>query len=132
MGALVSLKDTTKTNDIYKAVTTTLARFALDFGEISEKTTHEAPAMVGKREGLMKLIENVALQSGNTNLMKYHCTIHQENLCAKSLKIESVMKVVIKTVNFIRSRGLNHRLFQELLSDFHSEFGDIIYYAEVG
>ena len=32
MAALLSLKDTTKANDIYKVVTTTLARFALDFG----------------------------------------------------------------------------------------------------
>ena len=68
MAALVSLKDTTKANDIYKAVTTTLARFALDFGKISGITTDGAPAMVGKREGLMKLIENEALWSDNTNL----------------------------------------------------------------
>ena len=41
------------------------------------------------------------------------------------------MKVVIKRVNFIRFRGLNHRKFQELLNDLDSEFGDIIYYSEV-
>ena len=87
--------------------------------------------MVGKREGLVKLIEDEALRSGNTILMKYHCIIHQENLCAKSLKIESVMNVVIKTVNFIRSRGLNHRQFQEFLNDLDSEFGDVVYYSEV-
>ena len=59
--------------------------------------------------------------------MKYHYIVHQENLSAKSLKIESVIKVVMKTVNFIRSRGLNHRQFQELLNDLDSEFGDFIY-----
>ena len=131
MAALVSLKDTTTANDIYKAVTATLTRFALDFGNISGITTDGAPAMVGKRGGLVILIENEVLQSGNTNLMKYHCIIHQENLCAKSLRIQSVMNVVVKTVNFIRSRGLNHRQFQELLCDLDSEFGDVVYYSEV-
>ena len=131
MAALVSLKDTTKANDIYGAVTATLAKFNLDFRKISGITTDGAPAMVGKREGLVKLIEDEALRSGNTILMKYHCIIHQENLCAESLKIESVMNVVIKTVNFIRSRGLNHRQFQEFLNDLDSEFGDVVYYSEV-
>ena len=131
MAALVSLKDTMKANDIYGAVTATLAKFNLDFRKISGITTDGAPAMVGKREGLVKLIEDEALRSGNTILMKYHCIIHQENLCAKSLKIESVMNVVIKTVNFIRSRGLNHRQFQEFLNDLDSEFGDVVYYSEV-
>ena len=87
--------------------------------------------MVGKREGLVKLIENEAQISGNTKLMKYHCIIHQDNLCSKSLKIESVMKVVVKTVNFIRSRSLNHRQFQELLDDLDSQFGDVVFYSEI-
>ena len=104
MASLVSLKDTTTANNIYKAVTATLSRFSLHLGKISWITTDGAPAMVGKREGLVKLIENEALLSGNTKMMKYHCIIHQGNLCSKSLKIESVMKVLVKTVNFIRSR----------------------------
>ena len=41
------------------------------------------------------------------------------------------MKVVVKTVNFIRSRSLNHRQFQELLDDLDSQFGDVVYYSEI-
>ena len=81
MASLVSLKDITTANNIYKAVTATLSRFSLHLGKIFGITTDGAPAMVGKREGLVKLIENEALL-----LMKYHCIIHQENLCSKSLK----------------------------------------------
>ncbi|KAJ3583539.1 hypothetical protein NHX12_016995, partial [Muraenolepis orangiensis] len=41
----------------------------------------------------------------------------REALCCKSLKMDHVMEVVVRTVNFIRSRGLNHRQFDKLLSD---------------
>lgn len=63
--------------------------------------------------------------------MKYHCIVHQENLCAKALKLDYVMQVVIKAVNFIRSRALNHRQFQEFLKSMDTEYGDIIYFSEV-
>ena len=39
----------------------------------------------------------------------FHCISHQEALCCKWLKIDHVMQVVVRTVNFVRTRGLNHR-----------------------
>lgn len=41
------------------------------------------------------------------------------------------MKVVIKTVNFIKSKGLNHRDFQTFLEQMESEYGDVLYYSKV-
>ena len=41
------------------------------------------------------------------------------------------MQVVVKTVNFILSRGLNHRQFQELLQEVESDYGDLLYFSEV-
>ena len=63
--------------------------------------------------------------------MQFYCIIHQENLCAKSVKMQNVMSVVTKTVNFIRSKGLRHREFQELLHRMDADFDDIPYYTEV-
>lgn len=42
-----------------------------------------------------------------------------------------VIKVVTTTVNFIRSRGLNHRLFQNFFDEIESEFGDVINHNQV-
>jgi len=42
---------------------------------------------------------------------------HQEALCCKSSKMDHIMQVVVRTVNFIRARGLDHRRFDSLLSD---------------
>ena len=60
----------------------------------------------------------------------FHCIIHQQNLCAKSVKFDHFMKKVVSTNNFIKSRALNHRQFQ-FLEDVEAECGDLIYYCEV-
>ena len=39
----------------------------------------------------------------------FHCISHQEALCCKSLKMDHVMQVIVRTVIFVRTRGLNHR-----------------------
>jgi hypothetical protein len=63
------------------------------------------------------------------DLFVYHCLIHQENLCAKSVKMTNVITVVAKLVYYIRSKGLNHSQFQQFLSDMDSENGDVLYYT---
>ena len=45
--------------------------------------------------------------------------------------MQNVMSIVIKTFNFIRSKGLHHREFQELLHSVDADFQDIPYYIEV-
>jgi len=62
---------------------------------------------------------------------KFHCIIHQEALCAKTIQIGDVMEVVVKTVNVIRARGLSHREFQAILSEFDAEYGDVVYHSAV-
>ena len=66
---------------------------------------------VGKKEGLVKLIEDDATTTDDPHSMKYHCIRNQEKLCAKALKMDNV----IKAVNFVQSRGLNHLQFEEFI-----------------
>jgi hypothetical protein len=40
------------------------------------------------------------------------------------------MNIVVSTVNFIRSRSLNHRQFRELLIDTEAVYGDVIYHSQ--
>ena len=51
-----------------------------------------------------------------------HCVIHQEALCAKSTNLVDVMSVVVKVVNSILSRSLNHRQFQTLVVEVDVQF----------
>ena len=41
------------------------------------------------------------------------------------------MDVVVNSINFIRSRGLNHRQFKAFLDELSSEYEDVTYYCEV-
>lgn len=44
-------------------------------------------------------------------LLFLYCIFHQEVLCKSVLKINHMVDVVSKVVNFIRMRALNHRQF---------------------
>lgn len=58
--------------------------------------------------------------------------LYTKNLSgAKILKYENVMKIVVKTINFIRSRGLNHRQFKTFLIELNSRYSEVIYFSEV-
>ena len=82
-----------------------LKQFSLSVVKISGKVTDGAAVMVGKREGLVKLIEDNATAAQNSCLMKYHCIVHQENLCTKGLKMDNIMQIIIKSVHH-KSQGI--------------------------
>jgi len=86
--------------------------------------TDDAHFMIGYKSGLVTLLKQ-HLGRHENELMQFHCLIHQENLCT------NVMKVVISTINFIKSRGLNHGQFKNFLSDIENECGDLIFVSEV-
>lgn len=65
------------------------------------------------------------------SVLKYHCILHQEQLCAKSIGLKNVMQDVIAIVNNIRSKALSHRQFQALLDEMEAQYGDLLYHQEV-
>lgn len=44
---------------------------------------------------------------------------------------DRLMKMVTDAINFIRSKGLNHRQFKDILEHSDSEHNDLVYYCEV-
>ena len=130
--SLVPLKDTTTGLNIFNAVKSVIDDFGLKLDDLCGVTTDGAPAMTGTVNGAVSLIEKEMRNVGiERNLVRTHCIIHLEALCAKSLRMQEVMRVVVKTVNFVRSRGLNHRQFQQLMEEIDSQYGDLLYYCEV-
>ena len=41
------------------------------------------------------------------------------------------MKLIVEVLNFIKSKGVNHREFKEVLNDLDSDYGDVIYFTSV-
>ena len=52
-------------------------------------------------------------------------------LCKSVLDMKHVVDPVVKIVNFIRARGLNHRQFITLLEDCGSDHSDVLYHTAV-
>jgi len=97
-------------------------------------TTDGAPAMIGEHKGVVGLVRKKLRDESRPNVGKvvfYHCIIHQESLVSKVINNENVMHVVIKCVNFIRSRALIHRQFRQLLDDVGAEDHDVIYHCDI-
>ncbi|KAL2083019.1 hypothetical protein ACEWY4_020792 [Coilia grayii] len=120
--SVVPMTDTTTANDVFVCLVGALDNLEVDWSRAVSVATDGAPSMVGKKAGVVvKLREKVREANPDNVFWNFHCILHQEALCCKSLKMEHVMSVVISTVNFIRARGLNHRQFDTFLfeNDIH-------------
>ncbi|XP_076059111.1 general transcription factor II-I repeat domain-containing protein 2-like [Oratosquilla oratoria] len=129
---LVPLRGTTTGEDICDAVLQCVCQHSLDLSRRVCVTTNGATAMVGEKKGTASLLvrhyEAVGYDQA-INMM--HCIIHQESLCAKSANLVDVMSVVVKVVNSILSRSLNHRQFQVLMDEVNVHYNDLLYFCEV-
>ena len=106
LAALVELQGTTTGKDIFTAVKRVMSNLDLKLEKLVGITTDGAPAMIGRHSGAVSLLEKEIKDLGiETDLYRIHFIIHQENLCAKSIKLQHVMDVIVQVVNFIRSRG---------------------------
>lgn len=130
LAGLCSIHNTTKGKDIFDELKKVLENFQLPWEKLSAITTDGAPAMCGEKNGVAGLVK-VQCSGSSEQPWSYHCIIHQEALCSKSLKMHHVMSVVVKTVNFIRAHSTNHRMFKEFLEEVGAEFSDIPYHTEV-
>ncbi|XP_027230680.2 general transcription factor II-I repeat domain-containing protein 2A [Penaeus vannamei] len=131
LAALQSLKGTTMGEDIFGKVHQTMEELDLDWSKLASITTDGAPSMVGMSRGLIGRMNREMEERGLIAPLQVHCLIHQQALCCKVLTWDSVMKVVVSCINFIRAKGLKHRQFQEFLSEPESAHRDVLYYTEV-
>ncbi|XP_072447368.1 general transcription factor II-I repeat domain-containing protein 2A-like [Chiloscyllium punctatum] len=84
------------------------------------------PNLTGKNVGLLKRMQDKVTEiDPEQKLVFLHCIMHQEVLGKSVLKINHVVDVVTKIVNFIRARALNHRQFVALLEENETEHCDI-------
>ncbi|XP_049748425.1 general transcription factor II-I repeat domain-containing protein 2B-like isoform X1 [Elephas maximus indicus] len=129
---MVPVTDPTSESGLFLDVEKSLEKFNVDWSKLVSVTTDGAPAMVSDNTGLVaKLKSKVKTFRKDAELKCIHCIIHQEMFCTKRLKLEHVMDVVISTVNWIRSRGSNHRQFSALLSELDVQYGNLLYYTKV-
>ncbi|XP_025420898.1 general transcription factor II-I repeat domain-containing protein 2-like [Sipha flava] len=104
---------------------------SLDFENLVSITTDGAKSMIGSKSGLIGRINSKMSELNLSPPIGIHCIVHQQALCGKVLDLENVMYIVVQIINFIRSHGLNHRQFQNFLSEIESEYNDVLYHSNV-
>ena len=68
-------------------------------------STDGAPSMTRKVLGLVALLRKKAVENSESNLIHYHCIIHQKALVARVSNINDVMESVLKCPNFIKKQN---------------------------
>lgn len=132
LAAMQSMKGTTTGNDLFIEVNACLDKLGLKWDNLAGVTTDGCPNLTGKNVGLLKRMQDKVTEINPVQKLTFlHCIIHQEVLCKIVLKMDHVVDVVTKTVNFIRARALNHRQFIALLEENEMEHGDISYHCSV-
>ena len=128
--SMESMKNTTTGEDIFDCVENTFRTMELPWQKMVNVTTDGCPLLTGKNVGLLKrLSDRVAEVDCTRELIFLRCIIHQEVFGEKVLGMKHVVDPVVKIVNFIRARGLNHRQFITLLEDCDSDYCYVPYHT---
>ena len=120
---LIPMKGTTRGEDIAQAILESTGRMQLDRSKFVSATTHGAPAMVAPYKGAIAVLQNYVASLGFSNtIIKLQCIIHQEVLASNvtHLDMTGLMSTVVKIINFVLARGLNHRQFRSLLEEMNA------------
>ena len=90
--------------------------------------------MVGPHKGAIAVLQTHVASLGFFNtIIKLQRIIHQEVLASKvtHLDMTGLMSTVVKIINFVLARGLNHRQFRSLLKEMNAQYQDLVYFCEV-
>ena len=102
--SLESMHWTTHAEDLLQKLLPALGKFNLPLDKLCGVATDGASAMVGIHKGLVSLSKKKmnARRIRPDKLVFSLCIVHQQILCAKSVKFDHVVSVVSDCINFIK------------------------------
>ena len=106
----------TKGEDIFFKVGEFFTTAGLQWENCIEVCTDGAGAMMGKHAGFVAKVKEHATPERVTFT---HCMINREVLAAKhmSFDLDTVLRDVVKIINYIKKNALNSRLFTNLCKE---------------
>lgn len=114
--------------ELFRILNTWLIQHDIKWEKCVGICTDGARVMTGKHKGLVQLVKEAAPEATAT-----HCFIHREALVAKRIPqdLRSVLSSCVKIINYIKSRPLNARLFQQLCVDMDATHQTLLLHTEV-
>jgi len=95
--------DTITAKDIFNSLVEVLNRMGIYCSRAVGIAADSTPSLIAKTAGVGKKVRyKVQVVCGGRG-WTFHCISYQEALCCKSLKLDHVMQVVVRTVNFSRT-----------------------------
>ena len=127
--ALGTLKGRTRGIDVFNDFKEKFIEKSLNFANIVSVCTDGAPSMTGKNEGF---VAHLKKEFVNQDFISFHCILHQQNLCSKSVILDDTLKNIVAIVNYIRANSTRHRHFREMLMlDEEIISADLPYHSKV-
>ena len=124
---VVSLEGRTTGAIIYNRFQNYMEEKDISINKIIGLATDGAPAMVGKNNGFLKHLQDV-----NSNVIAFHCIIHESVLCSKLRDYAETMMRVMKLINYLKSQsGLRHRQMRNFLKENEVEYDDLLTHNNV-
>uniref|UniRef100_A0A8C8SXX4 Uncharacterized protein n=1 Tax=Pelusios castaneus TaxID=367368 RepID=A0A8C8SXX4_9SAUR len=121
-------KEQTRGEVIYKEFKRYVTEKNIPLEKLVSISTDGAPAMLDVNSGFIALCRT---DPEFPSFVSYHCVIHQQALASKVVDFSHVMTVVVKMINSIRAKALQHRLFKSLLDELDATYGELILHADV-
>ena len=119
-------------DDIFNKIKLMVEEEKLSWLKLACFVTDGAPAMASTKNGVVRKIkEKIIDEVSVIPFVHFHCIIHQGALCGHVLKVDNILKPVVKIINYIRSKSLNHRQFATFLKDIGCEHSDILYHSQI-
>ncbi|KAF2364897.1 hypothetical protein FHG87_004346 [Trinorchestia longiramus] len=117
------LTTTTKATYVKKLVHNFFKNNSLSWDMVSAVCSDRAPVMLGRKSGFSAVVKTDA-----PHIIVAHCILHRHALATKTLppKLAEVLKIVVESVNYIRTSALKHRIFTNCFKN--SEFILILAY----
>lgn len=115
-----------KAADLFKILDSYMIENNIKWENCVGVCTDGARAMSGQYGGLQALIKTKA-----PNVKWTHCVIHREALAARNItpELNFVMEIIIKVVNYIKTRPVKARFFHKLCEELGAEHTSLIYYC---
>ncbi|XP_028314934.1 zinc finger BED domain-containing protein 5 [Gouania willdenowi] len=122
------LRSNTTAEAVFEVMNEFMVANEIEWGKCVGLSTDGARAMVGRLSGVVKRVKDVA-----PLLTPVHCSIHREALATKTMpaNLKMVLDEAVKTVNFIKSRPLQSRLFGILCAEMGSKHHQLLLHTEV-
>lgn len=124
-----ALETTTRAVDVFNKVAEFFEKHGITWMMVGSVCTDGAPAMLGARSGFVALVK----QRAPHHVIVTHCVLHRHALASKTLPrtLHNVMDIIVKVVNFIRGRALNHRVFKAFCEEVGSEHQVLLFHTNV-